>query len=281
MKDRIHKILAAHGIGSRREIERWIAAGRITVGGRPAVPGQAIGPGDDVRLDGRRLRLRWQRPPVVAGLAYHRPAGEAIRAAADGMARCSIDRLPKAASGRWIPIQPMGPGEGGLELFVNDGTLARALTVCAVQMPVEFSVRVRGQFTDTSVRDVLDAADGDPALRGGIAAVEFAGGEGANRWVTVVGQGLRPRELRQVFERCGLEVNRILRTRLGPLRMDRPLRRGSHRALTADELGALYALTGLAREAGPQAGARHRAGKIARGRRAAPTRQGRGRSSRG
>jgi len=277
MKERIQKVLSARGIGSRREVEGWISEGRITIDGTVATPGQSIGPRSDVRLDGRKLRLHWDRELRPAALAYHRPAQEGLRSAVEGTERSSIARLPRPASGRWIPICPMGLGEGGLELFVNDGQLAAALMSHADTLPAEFSVRLRGDFTEQRIPEVLAAAERDPAVRGRIKALQCAGGEAANRWADVSGAGLRPRDLKRVFEDCGLEANRILRTRLGSIAMDRSLARGCHRQLTEGELGALHDLAGLPRPAAraAAAGARPRKARPGKRERAAPGSRGR------
>jgi len=244
-RERIQKVLSARGIGSRREVEAWIAAGRVMVNGEPAAPGQAIGPRDEVRLDGRRLRLSWDVDIVPQGLVYHRPAREGLRAAVEGSERSTFDRLPRPGSGRWVPVSPLGLGEGGLELFVNDGPLAAALMAGSARFPEEFSVRVRGEFDDSRVGELTAAAARDPESRGRIEELEFVGGEAANRWARVVTVGLRPRDLKRIFESCGIEANRILRTRFGPVSMERSLARGVSRKLTPGELAALAEAAGL------------------------------------
>lgn len=242
---RIQKVLAAHGVGSRREIEAWIEAGRITVNRAVAKPGQAVGPRDDVRLDGRRLRLHRDPARLPQGVVYHRPAREGLRAAVTGGERSSLERLPRPSGGRWIPISPMGLGEGGLELFVNDGALAAALMGRAEQLSSEFSVRVRGEFDATAPQRLVESALADAESHGRIDAVREAGGEAANRWIQVATVGLRPRDLKRIFERCGFEANRILRTRFGPIAMDRALARGVSRRLTVGEMAALADAAGL------------------------------------
>ena len=114
MRERIQKVLSARGVGSRRQVEAWITAGRITVNGKPAVPGQPIGERDDVRLDNRRLRLGRGAGQAHAGVAYHRPAQEGVRTDARGDAPSSIERLPRIGGRRWIPVSPLPPRDGGL-----------------------------------------------------------------------------------------------------------------------------------------------------------------------
>lgn len=268
-RERIQKVLATHGVGSRREVEAWIVAGRITVNGDPARPGQPVGPRDDIRLDGRRLRIDWADEATAVALLYHRPAHERLHEGADDGARASLERLPKPPGGRWIPLSPLGVGEGGLELFVNDGTLAAAVMRGTDKLSSEFSVRVRGEFDESRTPELLEAAAADPQCTGRLESVEATGGEAANRWARVVAVGLRPRDLRRIFERCGLEANRVLRTRFGPVVMDRALSRGRSRRLTEGELAALREAVGLPAPRRPRARTRSdqpRSGRPLKGR---------------
>ena len=239
MRERIQKILAARGVGSRRQVEAWIAAGRVTVNGKPAEPGQPIDERDDVRLDGRRLRLGRGADLPHQGVAYHRPAQEGVRADAKGDAPSSIERLPRVSGRRWIPVSPLPPRDGGLEIFVTDGGLAASLTRRAAAIACQYSLRVRGAFDESAIeREMLEMA-GAKGLKGEVKSVTVTGGEASNRWLQVEVTGLRPRDLREILEACGLEVNRILRTHYGAIAMDRALARGRSRALTDDELMSL------------------------------------------
>lgn len=240
MRERIQKVLAARGVGSRRQVESWIALGRVTVNGRPATPGQAVGERDDIRLDGRRLRLGRGTDSAHRGIAYHRPAQEGLRARADDPAPGAIEKLPKAGGHRWVPVSPLPARDGGLELFVTDGTLAAALTKRGFAITSEFSVRVRGDFEESDIEGRLRTAAESAGAKGSIESVAPAGGEGSNRWLQVTVAGLRPRDLRLAVEACGLEPNRILRTRYGPIQMDRALARGRSRPLTEGELKSLW-----------------------------------------
>ena len=255
MRERIQKVLAARGVGSRRQVEAWIVGGRITVNGKLAATGQPIGERDDVRLDGRRLRLNRDLETVHKGIAYHRPAQEDLRSGAAGSSLSSIEKLPKAGGRRWIPISPLAPRDGGLELFVTDGELAAALTKRGVAVSSEYSVRVRGVFDEAGIEKRFREEAESAGLKGEVVSVASTGGEGSNRWLQVAVIGLRPRDLRAVFEACGLEANRILRTRYGPIAMDRVLARGRNRPLTEGELKALHDTAG-ARTTGSRSPAR-------------------------
>jgi 23S rRNA pseudouridine2605 synthase len=265
MRERIQKLLAARGIGSRRQVEAWIVAGRITVNGKPASPGQPVDGRDDVRLDGRRLRLDRGEIDEHLGMIYHRPAQEDIRPGAAGTTPSSIERLPKSAGRRWIPVSPLAANDGGLELFITDGRLAAALTRRGLGIPAEYSVRVRGVFDDATIFETLKAAAARQGLTGQLAGAVPAGGEGSNRWIQVTVTGLRPRDLRLLFDSCGLEANRILRTRFGPVSMDRALARGRSRQLTDEELAALQEVAGPESASKPAAKPARRPGRRATG----------------
>jgi len=244
VRDRIQKVLAGRGVGSRRQVEAWIYAGRITVNGKLARPGQPVGEQDDVRLDGRRLRLRDAARAEHGGLVYHRPAREEIRVTSAGKGRSSLERLPKAAGRRWIPVSPLAVNDAGLEFFVTDGELAAALTRRGHALPAEYSVRVRGDLDDSRIAAVMASVAGTE-FEGKLTGIVPAGGEGTNRWINVTCIGLRPRDLKSILERNGFEPNRVMRTRVGPIAMDRALARGRSRAMTDEELGALRELARL------------------------------------
>lgn len=245
--ERIQKVLAAAGLGSRRQIEAWIASGRIEVNGEPAVPGQPIGPRDRVSLDGRPVRLRLDREPAHRAIIYHRPAGEPLAPDAERVESSSLERLPKIRGRRWLAVSPLSSADGGLELLLTDGTLHAALSRAATHWTQEYSLRLRGGFDEARIPGIVAAAADDAEAEGEIVELQSTGGEAANRWARVVVRGLRPRDLKRIFESRGIEVNRILRTRLGPLGMDRSVARGVHRTLTEGELEALRDAAGVPR----------------------------------
>lgn len=248
---RIQKVLAAAGVGSRRQIESWIEAGRILVNGHPAVPGQPIGPRDRVSLDGRLVRLRLDRAPAHHAIVYHRPTGEPLAPDAARVATSSLERLPKMRGRRWLAVSPLSTADAGLELLLTDGELHAALSRAATRWTQEYSLRLRGGFDASRVPELLAAAAQDAEVQGELIELEATGGEAANRWARAVVRQLRPRDLKRIFESRGVEVNRILRTRLGPLGMDRSLARGIHRPLTEGEVAALREAAGMQRAAQP------------------------------
>jgi 23S rRNA pseudouridine2605 synthase len=135
-------------------------------------------------------------------------------------------------------------------MFVTDGRLASALMRRGREIPSQYSVRVRGNFDESRIPDIMEAAAAEPETEGRMTAVEAAGGEGTNRWVQVACVGLRPRDLKRIFERCGFEANRVIRTQVGPIGMNRALARGRSRPMTEAELNQLWDLAG--KELGPE-----------------------------
>lgn len=246
--ERLQKVLARAGLASRREAEAWIRAGRLTVNQVPATLGQKVTATDQVRLDGRLVRVGPARSTANAFLC-HRSPGEALRPpggplpeeptpGAQPSRSALTERLPRRAGRRFISVSPMPRVDGGLELLTADGALAQRLQRAVHTLPSEFSVRVRGELTPDQQQGVLEGAL-DSGARLSVERCEGGGGEGANRWYTVGVRGASGKEVRQLFERQGALVSRVLRTRLGPLSLERTLGRGRFRELTQDELAAL------------------------------------------
>lgn len=243
MSERIQKVLARAGVGSRREVEDWIRAGRLAVNGVPAVLGAQLGPRDKVTLDGRPVRLR-APDSATRVVVYHRTPGQALTPEESGAAGELFDKLPKRAGRRWVPVSPLPPNDGGLELLTSDGDLAQALMRKLAELRIDFAVRVRGELSAEQLARLRrgQRADGQ-ALE--IEGIEAAGGEGANRWYTLVTRGGRARDLHRLFEQAGIELSRLMRVRLGPVSMDRSLARERSRPLDPAETAGLYAAADL------------------------------------
>jgi 23S rRNA pseudouridine2605 synthase len=240
--ERLQKLLARAGLASRREAEAWIRAGRLTINGNAATLGARVGARDEVRLDGRPVRLR-ALPPGGRAFLCHRSAGEPLRtpdAAAPEARQALIERLPRRAGRRFISVSPMPRIDGGLELLTSDGALALRLQRQAHALTSEFSVRVRGGLTEEQCRMIL-AGELDSGARLAVEQCSAAGGEGVNRWYTLRARGASGKTVRQLFERQGALVSRVLRTHFGALTLERALTRGRCRELSAEELAALLA----------------------------------------
>ncbi len=225
------------GVGSRREVEEWIRAGRLTVNGEPAVLGRRVGRTDHLRLDGRLIH----RHEVAGGQAYicHRSPGENLRTPDEPSEhQALLDRLPRKAGNRFITVSPMPRIDGGLEIVTSDGGIAEQLQRTVHGLTSEFSVRIRGALEEPALSGILEGVL-DRGDRLHVESCEPGGGEGANRWYTFVARGGSGKDVRQLFERHGALVSRVLRTRIGTLTLDRHLSRGQFRALTQDEINAL------------------------------------------
>ncbi|WP_324599572.1 pseudouridine synthase [Accumulibacter sp.] len=222
--ERLHKLLANSGLGSRREMEDLIAAGRITVNGEPAQIGQSVSPGDRVKIGGKLVRLRSaDRLPRV--LLYHKPEGEIV-SRNDPQHRPSVfTSLPRMAAGRWVAVGRLDFNTSGLLLLTTSGDLANRLMHPRYQLLREYAVRILGDLPDEARQRLLEGIE----LEDGLArfgSFQEAGGEGANRWYRVSLFEGRNREVRRMFEAVGVVVSRLIRVRYGPFVLPPGLKRG-------------------------------------------------------
>ncbi len=240
--ERLQKALAHLGLGSRRDVETWIKAGRLTVNGETAALGTRVREADQIRLDGRPVR---RRPPAFQQvLLCHRSPGERLeRPVASPEQAASerqslFERLPHVAGRRFIAVSPMPRQDGGLELVTSDGELAEKLQRAVRGLVAEFSVRVRGELGEAQLQGVLDGVL-DRGAHLEVLACSPTGGEGANRWYSLTARGASGKDVRQLFERSGALVSRVLRTGLGTVSLERTLSRGQFRKLEPEELARL------------------------------------------
>lgn len=239
MTEKIQKILAGRGLGSRREIEQWLRDGRISVNGKTALLGARATADDQIRIDGRLVRLHPDKTLKSRVLLYHKPEGE-ICSRHDPEGRPSIfDRLPLLRNGRWVSIGRLDFNTSGILLFTNDGELAHRLMHPSANIEREYAVRVQGQVTAATLTTLKKGVvlDDGPAH---FTSISDQGGEGSNHWYHVtVSQG-RNRIVRRLFESQGLMVSRLIRIRFGSLLLPRILRRGKWDEMTPAQIAQLF-----------------------------------------
>jgi 23S rRNA pseudouridine2605 synthase len=241
--ERLQKWLAGQGLGSRRQMEGWIAAGRITINGEVATLGTKVTGHEKISVDGRPLRV-----PRAAShhkiLLYHKPPGE-ICTRSDPQGRSTVfEQLPRLANGRWIGVGRLDFQTSGLLLLTTDGQLANALMHPSAELQRHYSVRVLGEVSQqqlTKLRKGVELDDGVARFDD----VEYTGGEGSNRWYRVVVSEGRNRVVRRLWEAVGHRVSRLIRTRYGPVRLPRALPAGKFRYANTAEFAALYEAAGL------------------------------------
>ena len=243
---KLHKVLADAGVGSRREMEELIIAGRVSVNGEPAHIGQRVGENDTVRVNGKPVtRTNTRKPPRV--ILYHKPAGEIVSHDDPGGRANVFSRLPKMKVGKWLSIGRLDLNTEGLLILTTSGDLTNRLLHPRYGNEREYAVRVLGELGPEQRQQLIDGVmlDDGPASFG---MVEFIGGEGSNRWYRVTLNEGRNREVRRMFESIGLTVSRLIRTRFGDVVLPTTLRRGRWEELDPKIVSALMIQVGLLRD---------------------------------
>lgn len=238
MSEKLQKVLARMGLGSRRYMEEVIAAGRVSVNGRVATVGERIEPTDELRIDGRKLSYQAEEEVRRRVLVYYKPEGE-ICSRNDPEGRPTVfEQLPQLANDRWVMVGRLDINSTGLLLFTNDGELANRLMHPSNEVEREYAVRVMGEVTNDIRNTLLKGVE----LEDGPAKFESfkeIGGDGINRWYQVVVKEGRNREVRRLFESQELKVSRLLRTRYGSVILPRELRTGRWIELDKPEIDHL------------------------------------------
>ena len=249
---KLHKVLAEAGLGSRRDMEDLIVAGRVSVNGEPAHIGQRILPTDAVRINGKLIqrRVNTSKPPRV--LVYHKPAGEIV-SHDDPEGRPSVfDRLPTMKTGKWLAVGRLDFNTEGLLLFTTSGDLANRLMHPRYNIDREYAVRTLGELEEGMRQKLLAGVELDDGMAN-FTKIADGGGEGINKWYRVViGEG-RNREVRRMFEAVGLTVSRLIRTRYGAMTLPSGLKRGRWEELEENDVRNFMAAFGIEKKASGQA----------------------------
>lgn len=241
---RLQKLLANAGLGSRRQIETWIREGRVEVNGRKATLGDRATLQDRISVDGRAVSERRLVSQDRYVILYNKPEGEVVTRSDPEGRRTVFQSLPRLPQGRWIAVGRLDVNSSGLLLFTNDGELANRLMHPKQLIEREYAVRVHGEVTDAMLRQLVRGVE----LEDGPARFEevvFSGGEGANRWYHVVLMEGRKREVRRMWESVGVVVNRLKRVRFGPLILDSKVKSGMWRELDRTEKKELLRIAGM------------------------------------
>ena len=239
---KLHKVLAQAGLGSRLEMEQLITEGRISVNNEPAHIGQRIQFGDQIKVNGKPIRVRIAPPPARV-IAYHKPVGEVVTHD-DPQNRPTVFRkLPRLYQGKWQSVGRLDLNTEGLLLFTSSGELANKLMHPRFGLEREYAVRVLGALSNEEKQRLLDGISLDDG-RAQFGSIEDGGGEGANTWYRVTISEGRNREVRRLFEAVGHAVSRLIRIRYGAMVLPRGLKRGAWMELDERDIRSLVQAVG-------------------------------------
>ncbi len=263
--ERLQKVLAQAGVGSRREMEVWISAGRVMVNGVVATLGMRVSEGDKVQVDGRFVRLQLQTEQFMPRvLLYHKQEGEIV-SRDDPNERASVfDSLPKLSGQKWIAIGRLDFNTSGLLIFTTSGELANRLMHPRFEVEREYAVRVQGQMTQEQIHQITHEG---VELEDGVVRFETfsdEGGEGFNHWYRLVLKEGRNRVVRRTFEALGLQVSRLMRVRFGIINLPPRIKRGMMVELEDAELRKVLEWVGLPVGVARQVSADERRNKLSR-----------------
>jgi len=240
---RLHKLLALAGLGSRRDMETLIASGRITINGKVAEVGAAVVPSDVVRLDSRPLRLPFEAElPKV--LIYHKPEGEIVSQDDPEKRATVFDKLPFVRGAKWIAIGRLDINTSGLLIFTTSGDLANHFMHPRYEVEREYAVRIFGELTEGEMLQLVQGIELDDGPAN-FDIINPQGGEGSNHWYQVILREGRNREVRRLFEAFQKPVSRLMRVRFGPVNLPPRLKRGMMLELDPKEVVGLLEWAGL------------------------------------
>lgn len=243
MSERLQKVLANQGLGSRRTIEEWIREGRISIDGKVAILGATVDGTEKILIDGKPVKLD-DSPFVRRIIAYCKPTGEVTTRDDPEGRRTIFDSLPPIKNGRWISIGRLDINTQGLLLLTNDGELANKMMHPSSEIEREYAVRVLGTLTEemvTAMKTGIEFEDGISKFD----EILYSGGEGANIWYHVILKGGKNREVRRLWESQGLTVSRLIRVRYGSYTLPKSLAANRSIDLDIDETKAILEDAGI------------------------------------
>ncbi|MEM7020947.1 MAG: 23S rRNA pseudouridine(2605) synthase RluB [Pseudomonadota bacterium] len=239
--EKLQKVLARAGLGSRREMETWISAGRVVVNKKAAKLGDRVDiDNDEIVVDNRKLHLKSTAKQLPQVLCYHKPEGE-VCSRSDPEGRPTIfQKLPRIRHGRWVGVGRLDINTSGLMLLTDSGELANQLMHPSNEIEREYAVRVLGDVDGLMLENLLkgvDLEDGPARFK----RITDAGGPGANHWYHVILTEGRQREVRRLWESQGVKVSRLMRIRYGIVNLPAGLKQGKHELLEPSGVKALMA----------------------------------------
>ncbi len=245
--EKLQKVLARAGKGSRREIEGYIAQGRVSVNGKVAYLGDRVDGSEQIRIDGHQVKLTAQAEDICRVLMYNKPEGE-MCTRKDPEGRPTVfERLPPLENGRWVAVGRLDINTSGMLLFTTDGELANRLMHPSQRVEREYAVRVFGEINEAmlqTLRTGVKLEDGPARFQ----KITYRGGEGRNHWFHVVLSEGRNREVRRLWESQDVQVSRLIRVRYGDLEMQRQLPLGGWKELSLGEVNYYRKLVNLSPE---------------------------------
>lgn len=250
MSEKLQKVLARCGVGSRREMETYIAANRVSINGKVAKLGDRVEGGETIRVDGHIIEVRPPEDEICRVIMYNKPEGE-MCTRKDPQGRPTVyDRLPQLKNSRWIGIGRLDVNTAGLLLFTNDGELANRLMHPSYEIEREYSVRVFGDVQPENLKNLTTGVELEDGMAkfDRIKADTHQNEESSNRWFTVALREGRNREVRRLWASQELTVSRLVRVKYADVTLDRRLIQGGWRELPLDELNKLRKKVGLDRE---------------------------------
>jgi len=236
MAERLQKILANTGLGSRRELERWIAAGDIKINGAIAKLGDRASLNDDLVVKGRFYKVVTDDQQLRRVLVYHKPLGEVTTRDDPENRKTVFDRLPRLHHGRWIAIGRLDINTLGLLLLTNDGDLANAMMHPSGEFERQYAVRVNGRVTPQIIEQLANGVELEDGPAKFDKIVAEADSDVANQWFRVTVKEGRNRLVRRLWESQDMQVSRLIRVRFGPVALPRWLARGKVHELEAKEI---------------------------------------------